>query len=471
MPSRRASPLVSILLAVKNSLPHLKKAIEAIRRQRYAPFEVIVQDGASTDGTLEYLSSLGLDNFNVASEPDRGIGQAYNRALQRSAGELVCFASSDEHLEDDALENSVGWFSRSPHAVAINGAVRLVDQNDEVVQIFQPPHFDLLRHLENEVVLPFAGLINRNKVGGDCFYDESLKTCPDYDFWIRLGTRFDKADFIVVPEVFKTARADRASMSYRSESFDQFCRDKFFVLNRFLLGQPPGPLTAAIRRAATTGIFAWAAESVLQLEGPTAAFMKWCHEAVKSDPWSPRVAALAVRSHAFNVEPSSGRFDMVPDRQPIAPPGATSSADGWVQLDAIFSSPLWRGAHVVRNEEIEVGTGTGSWSYAAQIPLTIAEPMDPHRWYWVRLQLEVLSGQMSIGLLAGQAMIQERIVSASKGDTSVFLNITSPDATAIIVRNGALNESSRARFSRATVESCERSSHGTDGAVTLQRFE
>jgi len=458
MTSPRAYPLVSILLAVKNALPHLKTAMEAIRRQTYAPCEVIVQDGGSTDGTLEYLSSLGgIDNLSVVSEPDRGIGQAYNRALQRSAGELICFASSDEELEDDAIERCVAWFSRTPYAVAINGAVRLVDQNDEVIQIFQPPHFDLLRHLENEVVLPFAGLINRNKVGIDCYYDESLATCPDYDFWIRLGTRFDKGDFIVMQEVFKTARADRASMSYRSESFGQFCRDKLFVLNRFLRGQPRGPLTDALHRAATTGIFAWAAESVLQVEGATPAFMKWCHEAAKSDPWSPRVAALAVRSHAFTIEPSSGRFDVVSDKQPGEPPGATSAADGWVQLDAIFSSPVWKDAQVVRDAEIEVSTGTSSWSYAAQIPLTIAEPMDPHRWYWLRLQLEVLSGQVSIGLLVGQTMIQERIVSAAQGDTTVFLNITSPDVTGVIVRNGALNEASRARVSVATVESCEKS--------------
>ena len=33
-----------------------------------------------------------------------------------------------------------------------------------------------------------AGLLNAKKIGSDLYYDETLQTCPDYDFWIRLGS-------------------------------------------------------------------------------------------------------------------------------------------------------------------------------------------------------------------------------------------------------------------------------------------
>jgi glycosyltransferase involved in cell wall biosynthesis len=287
-------PLISLALAVKNGLPHLRSAIEAVQRQTYRRYELVVQDGGSTDGSLDYLLSVGknIPTCRVESAPDAGIGQAYNRALSRCSGELVCFIASDEHLEDDALEQAVGWWRGHSDAVYVNGSVRLVDSAGTVTQVFDSPHFDLLGHLRCEVVLAFAGLFNAKKIGSDLYYDEALRTCPDYDFWIRLGTRFSQADFVVAPDVFKTARADRASMSYRAEAFPQFCADKLFVLNRFLDTQTASPLIDAVRRSSSAGILLWAAEQVLYLEGSSSLFFQLCERAAAFDPWSPRLQKL-----------------------------------------------------------------------------------------------------------------------------------------------------------------------------------
>lgn len=314
------TPLVSLVLAVKNGLPHLKTAIEAVRRQTYRNFEVVVQDGASTDGTLEYLGALSdIPALRLESARDAGIGQAYNRGIARCAGELVCFIASDEQLENDALERAVGWWTRHPDAVYVTGAVRLVNGGGEIVQRFDAPHFDLLRHLRCETVLAFAGLLNRGRIGSDLRYDEELKTCPDYEFWIRLGVRFAPSDFVVVPEVFKTATTGRASMTYRPEAYTRFCADKLRVLNRFLDAQAPGPLVEAVRASSSAGIFLWAAESVHQFEGPTERFLGFCERAAVLDPWSPRLQALASRTKAFSIDRATGR---------MRPPGSGTRGDG-----------------------------------------------------------------------------------------------------------------------------------------------
>jgi glycosyltransferase len=131
------APLISLVLSVKNGLPQLRKAIDAIRRQTYRNFEVIVQDGGSTDGSLQYLQSVGdLPKIEVVSQPDDGVGQAYNRGISRSHGDILCLTASDEYLDDDALEKGVAWFSAHPDAAVIYGAARLVDAEDRLVQIF-----------------------------------------------------------------------------------------------------------------------------------------------------------------------------------------------------------------------------------------------------------------------------------------------------------------------------------------------
>jgi glycosyltransferase involved in cell wall biosynthesis len=287
-------PLVSLALAVKNGLPHLRSTIEAVRRQTYRRYELVVQDGASTDGSVDYLSSVAntLPECLIDSAPDAGVGQAYNRALTRCSGELVCFIACDEQLEATALERAVEWWRQHSEAVYVNGSVRLVDAAGAVYQVFESPHFDLLRHMTCDVVLAFAGLLDAKKIGRDLYYDETLRTCPDYDFWIRLGARFGPEAFFVAPDVFKTARADNVSMSFRPEAFPQFCADKLFVLNRFLDAQPGSPVVEAVRRSSSAGIHLWAAEQVLSLEGASPRFTGFRDRAAALDPWSPRLRKL-----------------------------------------------------------------------------------------------------------------------------------------------------------------------------------
>jgi len=70
-----SSPLISLVLPVKNAMPHVRKAVEAIRRQTYRNFEVLVQDGGSIDDTAEYLRSItDLPRIELVSESDSGIG-------------------------------------------------------------------------------------------------------------------------------------------------------------------------------------------------------------------------------------------------------------------------------------------------------------------------------------------------------------------------------------------------------------
>jgi hypothetical protein len=448
------APLVSLALPVKNALPHLRSAIDGIRRQEYRDYELIIQDGGSTDGTLEYLKSISLaGRIDLESAPDTGIGQAYNRALQRCAGDFICLVSSDECLEDGALQRAVHWFDRHPDAVVINGSVQLTDA-DEVMQVFDTPNFDLLRHLQCEVVLPFSGLLNRKKIGHDLRYDETLRTCPDYDFWIRLGVRFDAKDFVAVKEPFKSARADRSSMSFRPESFEQFSKDKLFSLYRFLDAQPPSPVVEAVRRSAGAGIHAWAAESLFDLEGASSLFMAQCREAARFDPWSPRLHRLATMSSAFTIEVQSGRFVAGAIPQPNKPRTATIDTSNTLDVRRTNALSIWidAGAAIEQGPAMVVRTPRVPWSYAAQIPLVISEPLEATSWYWAKLDMEVLSGRIGVGLLVDRDILHEQTATAANGRTTVYVKISRCDADGIVIRNSGFGGAGEVRLWAASVE-------------------
>jgi len=432
------SPLVSLVLSVKNAMPHVRDAIEGLKRQTYRNFEVVVQDGASTDGTIDYLRSVsGLINMAIVSEPDSGIGQAYSRGVARAKGAVVCFISADEYLDDDALEKGVQWFSRHPEAAVIYGGVRLIDAAGRLFQTFIPPPWDWMKVIHNEMVVPMAAtFLDRKRLGADLQYDESLLTCPDYDFWLRVGSKLDAAQFVLVPEPILTARADSTSMSFRAGSFSQFTKDKLFILNRYLNSLGEGREVAALRANASAGILIWAAENVLRLKGVSPDFLKYCREAANFDPHSPRLAELARISEAFEITPS-GEFLLRPPPQPQAPNGRTRRVDGILKLEEMRAEPSWSGAKVEHGVTARITTASDPWGYSALIPLASVQKPLTEPWYWVKLNLEVLSGEIGISLFANDTVHNEQAISPEHGRVDVFVRMNQPRATAIMIRNGS----------------------------------
>jgi cellulose synthase/poly-beta-1,6-N-acetylglucosamine synthase-like glycosyltransferase len=78
-----ASPRISVIMPSYNSAPFLREALTSVLDQIPRPHEVLVQDGGSTDDTLDILRSFG-DRVAWVSAPDDGQSDALNRALAPS---------------------------------------------------------------------------------------------------------------------------------------------------------------------------------------------------------------------------------------------------------------------------------------------------------------------------------------------------------------------------------------------------
>ena len=90
-------PLVSNILPVINRAGTIRRCIDSLLAQDYPNFEIIVQDAASTDGTLEILKSYG-DKIQLFSEPDSGPEEGRCRAKKRAKGDIVSYCYSDEEF-------------------------------------------------------------------------------------------------------------------------------------------------------------------------------------------------------------------------------------------------------------------------------------------------------------------------------------------------------------------------------------
>ena len=95
---------------VLNDVTGLSKTIQSVASQTFSDWELLIQDGASTDGTREHALSAAAHNekIKIESEVDGGIYSAMNKALHRASGEFVLFLNAgDSFVHENALRDMV----------------------------------------------------------------------------------------------------------------------------------------------------------------------------------------------------------------------------------------------------------------------------------------------------------------------------------------------------------------------------
>lgn len=98
-------PIITIITSTYNVAQDLHWTVNSIRSQTYANVQWIVADGASNDGTVELLKQYSDIIDYWFSEPDTGIYDAWNKALEYIQGDWVQFiGAGDELFEIDTIE-------------------------------------------------------------------------------------------------------------------------------------------------------------------------------------------------------------------------------------------------------------------------------------------------------------------------------------------------------------------------------
>lgn len=98
-------PQISVIVPVHNGQAYLKGCIESIEGQNGLPFEVIVVNDGSTDGTASVCEELAAryDNLRVMALPDLGVSVARNRGLEQAQGAYIMFVDADDRLRPGVL--------------------------------------------------------------------------------------------------------------------------------------------------------------------------------------------------------------------------------------------------------------------------------------------------------------------------------------------------------------------------------
>ena len=205
MRRKQTSCSLSYVMITRNKLPFLRRAIGDLLANVRADEEVVVIDGASTDGSAEFLEGLYKQrklNYFI-SEPDRGEGHAWNKTIFASRGKLIKFITDDDVFEYQRIQKCKAFMIGHPEVdlLATNGASTdwssptiFYDFGKEYTQDYlrwkrtgQPFAFCGLGLMCRRQSLPLIGLFNTSFVRNDAEFSLRITAGPANLAWYTGG--------------------------------------------------------------------------------------------------------------------------------------------------------------------------------------------------------------------------------------------------------------------------------------------
>lgn len=180
-------PLFTIITVCYNALPALQKTYVAIAEQTCRDYEHIIIDGASKDGTPNWLAQAQDNHMRYLSAPDKGLYDAMNKGLAMATGQYVWFVNAGDVPYDKGTLAGLAAIARAD-ADILYGEVMMVDQAGREVGTRSEltPHRlpdDLQwKHLRYGMVVSHQGFLPRCELAPDYITDN---LCADIDWVIR----------------------------------------------------------------------------------------------------------------------------------------------------------------------------------------------------------------------------------------------------------------------------------------------
>ena len=188
-----SAPVFSIVTVCFNARATLPEARASLAAQRFGDYEWIVVDGASTDGTAEWVRAQGVAATAFVSEKDAGIYDAMNKALGLAHGEWVFFLNADDRLADPMVLADVAQACATSQADLVYGDVMYTDGARSWPKSFAwlTPRKLVFGDLCHQVVFARRSLFQTYGM-----FDLSFKYNADFDWLLRVFKAGARAHYL-----------------------------------------------------------------------------------------------------------------------------------------------------------------------------------------------------------------------------------------------------------------------------------
>ena len=180
------TPFFSVIMASHNTMPLIEGAVASVVGQTFQRFELLVQDNASTDGTVEFIQSLKNGHVRAQSSPDSGVYEAWNRALARAQGEWVLFLGADDRLfTPHVLARSARLLQAQAPDILFAQAALAIGKKGRIKDYINRSRGEIFRHFISGMPLLTPAVFFRRSLFAHQGFDTSYRIAGDFAFAAR----------------------------------------------------------------------------------------------------------------------------------------------------------------------------------------------------------------------------------------------------------------------------------------------
>ena len=195
---------ISVVIPTYNRIALVERAIDSVLRQSIKPFDIIVVDDGSDDGTSEMIQKK-YRSINLVQQQNSGVSAARNNGIKHAKGDWISLLDSDDEWTEKKLENQVNRLIKNPdyhfchtNEIWIRNGVRVNQKKRH--QKYGGYIFD--KCLDICRISPSSTLFKKNILEHVGWFNTQLPVCEDYDLWLRITADY-KILFVDEPLIIK----------------------------------------------------------------------------------------------------------------------------------------------------------------------------------------------------------------------------------------------------------------------------
>jgi hypothetical protein len=274
--------------------------------QEHRNLQIVVQDGASGDGTLEVLRRFG-ERLDLVTAADRDQNDAFLRGLARCRGDVIGFCWADEELLPHAVRRGVAVLGEQPELAAVYGDIVETDLAGVGEKTIPYPDWSFERVFTYEFIPPVcASFFRRDRLEETYGHLAHLgPECTEYLLWVSVGSRYPVAH---VAEPLARYARHRGQLSMRPERMAAYAPRLAATIDRLAGCSSLPPIVRDQRERAIANVHLWAAQWLHEACGDPGAALQQLTLALDHHPdpaWLATVAWNAIRHSLASREPAA----------------------------------------------------------------------------------------------------------------------------------------------------------------------
>jgi len=199
--------LFSIIIPCYNQAHFLKECVNSVLAQDFGDWEIIIVNDGSTDNTLKVALDFAQKDqrINVIDKENGGLSSARNAGIRQAKGKWLLFLDADDYVLSNYFKTVLKALEDLSSEHLLQYGYQYVEE-DSNRTIFRKSYSQsalfLIPTIFNGNIGPCHSMvISPDLVSKIGYFDESLKSAEDWDFWIRaakVGAKVKQIDQVLV---------------------------------------------------------------------------------------------------------------------------------------------------------------------------------------------------------------------------------------------------------------------------------